>query len=117
MPASFLDFLAGGLLQFGFWELALYLLVATQLTIFSVTRTEPVSATRPTSLRPRSISITCSARSFGSASSSSARRASSSGVAPRGRVPAIGRSVIAPPETRTMVSGEAPTTWWSPKSK
>jgi stearoyl-CoA desaturase (delta-9 desaturase) len=37
MPASFLDFLAGGLLQFGFWELALYLLVATQLTIFTVT--------------------------------------------------------------------------------
>ena len=37
MPASFLDFLAGGLLQFGFWQLALYLLVATQLTIFSVT--------------------------------------------------------------------------------
>jgi len=37
MPASLLDFLAGGLLQFGFWSLALYFLVATQLTIFSVT--------------------------------------------------------------------------------
>ncbi|HRN62346.1 MAG TPA: acyl-CoA desaturase, partial [Luteimonas sp.] len=37
MPASLIDFLAGGLLQFGFWSLALYLLVATQLTIFSVT--------------------------------------------------------------------------------
>jgi len=37
MPASLLDFLAGGLLQFGFWPLALVLLVATQLTIFSVT--------------------------------------------------------------------------------
>ena len=37
MPASLIDFLAGGLLQFGFWQLALYLLVATQLTIFSVT--------------------------------------------------------------------------------
>ncbi len=37
MPASLIDFLAGGLLQFGFWPLALYLLVATQLTIFSVT--------------------------------------------------------------------------------
>lgn len=42
MPASLLDapildFLAGGLLQSGFWGLVLYLLVATQLTIFSVT--------------------------------------------------------------------------------
>lgn len=37
MPSSLLDFLAGGLLQFGFWPLALVLLVATQLTIFSVT--------------------------------------------------------------------------------
>ena len=42
MPAapfdtSLLEFLAGGLVQAGFWELALYLLVATQLTIFSVT--------------------------------------------------------------------------------
>jgi stearoyl-CoA desaturase (delta-9 desaturase) len=37
MPVPLLDFLAGGLLQTGFWGLALYLLVATQLTIFSVT--------------------------------------------------------------------------------
>ena len=37
MPASYIDFLAGGLLQFGFWQLLVYLLVATQLTIFSVT--------------------------------------------------------------------------------
>ena len=37
MPASLIDFLAGGLLQFGFWQLALYLLIATQLTIFAVT--------------------------------------------------------------------------------
>ena len=37
MPASLLDFLAGGLLQPGWGELALYLLAATQLTIFSVT--------------------------------------------------------------------------------
>ena len=37
MPASILDFLAGGLLQSGWGELLLYLLVATQLTIFSVT--------------------------------------------------------------------------------
>ena len=42
MPAflsetAVLDFLAGGLLQFSFWELALYFLAATQLTIFAVT--------------------------------------------------------------------------------
>ncbi|QNN45375.1 fatty acid desaturase [Thermomonas brevis] len=37
MPASFLDFLAGGLLQFGWWEMLLYLLVVTQITIFTVT--------------------------------------------------------------------------------
>jgi stearoyl-CoA desaturase (delta-9 desaturase) len=37
MPASFFDFLAGGVLQPGWGELALYLLAATQLTIFSVT--------------------------------------------------------------------------------
>jgi stearoyl-CoA desaturase (delta-9 desaturase) len=35
--ASFPDFLAGGLLQPGWIELALYLLAATQLTIFAVT--------------------------------------------------------------------------------
>ncbi len=37
MPASLLDFLAGGLLQAGFGTLAIYFLAATQLTIFSVT--------------------------------------------------------------------------------
>ncbi|HLM52657.1 MAG TPA: fatty acid desaturase [Pseudoxanthomonas sp.] len=37
MPDSFLDFLAHGLLQSGLGTLALYLLAATQLTIFSVT--------------------------------------------------------------------------------
>src|SRR3546814_20476396 len=37
MLASILDFLAGGLLQFGWGEMLLYLLVATQLTIFAVT--------------------------------------------------------------------------------
>jgi stearoyl-CoA desaturase (delta-9 desaturase) len=37
MPSSFLDFLAGGLLQPSIWTLLLYLLLATQLTIFSVT--------------------------------------------------------------------------------
>jgi len=37
MPATFLEFLSHGLLQAGWGTLALYLLVATQLTIFSVT--------------------------------------------------------------------------------
>jgi len=37
MPASLLDFLAGGLTQAGFGTLVVYFLAATQLTIFSVT--------------------------------------------------------------------------------
>ncbi len=37
MHPSLIDFLTGGLLQFNWWELALVLLVCTQLTIFSVT--------------------------------------------------------------------------------
>ncbi|MDQ3287338.1 MAG: fatty acid desaturase [Pseudomonadota bacterium] len=37
MPASLLDFFAGGLLQAGWVGLLIYLLVATQLTIFAVT--------------------------------------------------------------------------------
>jgi len=57
----------------------------------SGTLTLPILATRPTSLRPRSTSIRCSARSLGSANSSASRAWSSEGVAPRGRVPAMGR--------------------------
>ena len=37
MSASLLDFLAGGLLQFGWWQMLLYLLAVTQITIFTVT--------------------------------------------------------------------------------
>ena len=37
MPPSFLDFLSGGLLQFGWWGMLAYLLVVTQITIFTVT--------------------------------------------------------------------------------
>src|SRR5688572_3206516 len=37
MPAFLIDFLAGGLIQASFWELAVYFLVVTQLTIMSVT--------------------------------------------------------------------------------
>ncbi len=78
-------------------------------TMRSGTVTEPYSATRPTSLRPRSTSIRCSASSFSSASSSSASPRSSSGVRPRGRVPAMGRTVTMPSSTRTRTSGELPT--------
>src|ERR1700722_2954429 len=49
------------------------------------TLTLPNLLTRPTSLRPRSTSITCSARSFSSLSISSARAWSSFSLAPRGR--------------------------------
>ena len=45
------------------------------------TRTLPYSQTRPTSFRPRSTSMTCSARSFSFRFSSSASRRSSSSVA------------------------------------
>ena len=37
MSASILDFIAGGLLQFGWLQMLLYLLVVTQITIFTVT--------------------------------------------------------------------------------
>ena len=37
MPDSLLDFLSGGLAQIGWVGFAIYLLIATQLTIFSVT--------------------------------------------------------------------------------
>lgn len=37
MPVPFTDFLAGGLLQLGWGSMLVYLLVATQLTIFTVT--------------------------------------------------------------------------------
>src|SRR5580704_593680 len=49
----------------------------------SVTFTVPILATRPTSLRPRSSSMRCSARSFGSARSSAASASSSVGLFPR----------------------------------
>ena len=86
----------------------------------SVTFTLPISAIRPMSLRARSISITCSAISLGSASNSSASLASSSGVAPRGRVPANGRIVTLRwpsrlVSLRTKISGELPTICISPK--
>ena len=78
------------------------------------TWTVPGRATRPTSLRPRSTSITCSARSFASLSSSFSRRLSSAGSAPRRRVPASGLVSTRRPSTWTSFSGDVPTTWRSP---
>jgi len=77
-------------------------------TMSSSTRTDPNSQTRPKSLRARSTSMTCSAVSFSSVRSSEARASSSSGVRPRGRVPAMGRLNTRPSRTRDMSSGEDP---------
>ena len=81
------------------------------------TATEPYSHTRPRSLRPRSTSITCSARSFSSASRPSAITASSAASPPRGRVPATGRVEAWRPATVSSGSGEAPAIWKSMKSR
>ena len=78
--------------------------------MYLLTVTVPGRATRPRSFRPRSTSITCSARSFGSRWSCSDRSWSSAGVAPRGRVPAIGWVVSLSRSTWTSSSGLAPTT-------
>ena len=75
----------------------------------SSTRTEPASETRRTSLRAKSTSMVCSARSFASASISPASRRSSTGLVPRWQVPAIGFETIRSPRTDTSVSGLAPT--------
>ena len=75
----------------------------------SVTLTDPSSDTRPTSLRPRSTSMTCSARSLGSVFIICSIAWSSASVAPRGWVPAIGRSSTRSPSTRTRTSGDEPT--------
>ena len=61
--------------------------------------------------------MTCSARSLGSAASSAASATSSRSTVPRGRVPAIGRTVTSPSSTRTMTSGEAPASAWSPSAR
>ena len=72
------------------------------------TSTVPGRASLPRSLRPRSTSIMCSARSLGSAMSSSARASSSATVAPRRLVPAMGAESSLPFSQRTMTSGEEP---------
>ena len=73
--------------------------------MYLLTLTVPARATRPRSLRPRSTSITCSARSFGSRWSSSASSASSLASTPRGRVPAMGWVVSRSPSTWSSSSG------------
>ena len=60
--------------------------------------------------------MTCSERSLGSASSSSARRTSSSGVFPRGRDPAMGWVMARSPVTLTSASGLLPTTSYAEPS-
>ncbi len=75
----------------------------------SSTRSVPNRATRPTSLRARSTSMVCSARSFGSSESSAAILASCSAVRPRQRVPAIGRLMTRPFNSWTIGSGDDPT--------
>lgn len=76
----------------------------------SVTSTVPATLTFERSLRARSTSMRCSARSFGSARSSSARSRSCSGVAPRGREPAIGCMYTRFSCTLKSASGLEPTT-------
>ena len=72
------------------------------------TATEPKALILPMSLRPKSTSMLCSASSFSSQSSSASRALSSSGVFPRGRVPARGNVWSTPSSSFTRVSGEAP---------
>ena len=74
------------------------------------TFTVPGTHTRERSLRPRSTSITCSARSFSEASSRSAS------PSPRAVVPAIGLRLARVPSTLTCVSGDEPTSARSPSS-
>ena len=67
------------------------------------TRTEPGTQTRERSFRPRSTSITCSARSF------SEPRSRSASPSPGLVVPAIGFTLARRPSSFTSVSGEEPT--------
>ncbi|MNE77762.1 hypothetical protein D3C80_1741050 [compost metagenome] len=73
----------------------------------SGTLTDPYAATRPMSLRSRSTSIICSAISFSLPRSSASMAASSAGVSPRRRVPAMGRVLILSPCSLTSSSGDA----------
>ena len=74
-----------------------------------VTSTVPNLETLPTSLRPRSTSMVCSAFSFGSLRRSRSSSLSCASVRPRLEVPAIGLVETMPFVTLTSISGEAPT--------
>ena len=80
------------------------------IAMSSTTSTVAGSQTLTRSLRERSTSMMCSARSLGSASSSSAELDVLLRVAPRGREPAIGNVTTRPAVTLTSVSGLDPTT-------
>ena len=70
------------------------------------TRTVPVAATRPRSLRTRSTIMTFSARSFADRSSSVAAGSRSRPAVDLGRVPLIGAEVTVSPSRRRNSSGE-----------
>ena len=82
----------------------------------SETVTLPGRQTRPRSFRSRSTIITCSARSFTSSLNSFMMAASSSGLAPLGRVPFIGIVSMVFPETLKNLSGELETRRKEPRS-
>ncbi len=75
----------------------------------SSTCSDPKSTTRPTSLRARSTSMMCSATSFGCSRARRRFDGPRSSVAPRQRVPAMGREMTVPSRSCTIGSGEHPT--------
>src|SRR5947199_91141 len=81
------------------------------------TRMLPNRQTFPRSFRPRSTSMLCSALSFSSASNSRRNRSVSGRVVPECLVPAIGHVVAVRSSTRRSISGLAPITRRTPKSR
>ena len=78
------------------------------ISMYFSTFTVPIRLILPISFRPRSTSMLCSASSFSSCKRSSSRALSSSGVLPRGRVPASGNVLSLPLSSFASVSGDAP---------
>ena len=71
------------------------------------TLTVPICETLPTSFRPKSTSMTCSALSFSSANKSSSNARSSACVLPLARVPAKGLfTTVRESSTRHKISGD-----------
>ncbi len=73
----------------------------------------PGTQIRDLSLRSTSVHMVSSDSSFGELSSVRMASASSSGLAPRAIVPAIGQVSTRSPVTRTYISGDAPTRYSS----